>query len=351
MSEDKKIKVLCVEDEQEIRENIVDILRDEGFEVFEAGNGKEGFENFTQNKPDIVISDIMMPELDGYGLLKLIRESKNVRNNTVPFIFLTALGQKENVIKGVNLTANDYLVKPIDFELMIAKIREKTANHSRLQEVHDRNIKNLKSQVAVILPHDLLSYLDVISQTSSVLKSEPYGPLPHRRYLEDLDKIHLHTLKLRGAIANALDEAVIDHKLNAEEELFSITDFMDEFVASLSEKFKNRIELKKHIGADSALPRVKVDRLVLLEALRKIFAGMFKTDPEASISVAIMMDHFDQMVMVFYLKSKIENVSLRPNTDISQIGKVLDKQTCRFEVVAGKENTAILVIPAYRIIK
>jgi DNA-binding response OmpR family regulator len=128
MTEQNKIKILCVEDEQEIRENIAEILRDEGFEVFEAENGRVGFDSFLQNKPDLVVSDIMMPEVDGYALLKAIREGKNVKNNLVPFIFLTALGQKDNVVKGVNLSANDYLVKPIDFDLMIAKIKEKTEN-------------------------------------------------------------------------------------------------------------------------------------------------------------------------------------------------------------------------------
>ena len=98
MSEEIKAKILCVEDEQDIRENIADILRDEGFEVFEAKNGKEGFDSFLKNKPHLVISDIMMPEVDGYGLLKLVREDKTSRNSTVPFIFLTALGQKDNVI-------------------------------------------------------------------------------------------------------------------------------------------------------------------------------------------------------------------------------------------------------------
>ena len=177
MAEDRKVRILCVEDEQDIRENIAEILRDEGFEVFEADNGKRGYESFIKNTPDVVISDIMMPELDGYGLLKMIRENKTIRNSSVPFIFLSALGQKDDVIKGVNLSANDYLIKPIDFDLMIAKIKEKTSNLIKVQEVHDRSIKNIKSQVATILPSKLFSYLDIITQIAAVLKSEPYGPL------------------------------------------------------------------------------------------------------------------------------------------------------------------------------
>ena len=185
MTEERKIKVLCAEDEQDIRENMAEILRDEGFEVFEAENGKKGFEVFLKENPDIVISDIMMPEVDGYGLLNLIRESKNTRNNSVPFIFLSALGQKDNVIKGVELSANDYLVKPVDFDLMIAKIKEKTANATRVQEAQKQTIKNIKDQVTVALPGSVFSYLNIITHAASTLKDEPYGPLPHRGYIEE----------------------------------------------------------------------------------------------------------------------------------------------------------------------
>ncbi len=348
MSEDKKIKILCAEDEQEIRENIADILRDEGFEVFEAENGKKGFESFMQNKPDLVISDIMMPELDGYGFLQLIRENKNIRNNTVPFIFLTALGQKDSVVKGVNLSANDYLVKPIDFDMLVAKVREKTSNAIKVQEVHNRNIKNIKSQVSNVLPSEISSYLDVITQVTSVLKTEPYGPFSHRRYLEDLEKIYINSMKLRGAISNALDEKVIDNKLNADEEIIGIVEFINEFIASLSERFRSKIVFETPFNPEN-LPRLKVDRLVLLDAMRKIFAGLFKTDAEGIVNVSIMMDHLDQLIIIFYLKSQTPNINIKLNIDESQISKILDQQNCRFEIADNKEGTAILSVPSFRL--
>ena len=345
----EKIKILCAEDEQEIRENISDILRDEGFEVVEAENGKKAFEVFIQEKPDLVISDIMMPELDGYGLLQLIRENKNVRNNNTPFIFLTALGQKESVIKGVGLSANDYLVKPIDFDLMIAKIKEKTSNAIKVQEKHTRNIDNIKSQVSVVLPGELFTYLDVVTQLAAVLKDQPYGPLPHRRYIEDIDKIYMNAMKIRSSITNALDASVIDHKLNADEEIFTIGELLNDFVSNLSEKFKSKIRLEP-IFDEAATPKVKVDRLVLNEALRKIFAGMFKTDLDATIIVSVMMDHLDQMVIIFYLKSNHGKLDLKQNISESEVSKILDKQNFRFEILENKENTLMLTIPAYRLI-
>lgn len=348
MSEERKIKILCAEDEQDIRESIAEILCDEGFEVFEAENGKAAFESFMKNKPDLVISDIMMPELDGYGLLQLIRESKNIRNNTVPFIFLSALGQKENIIKGVNLSANDYLIKPIDFDLMIAKVREKTANAFKIQEAHDKNINNIKNQFSAALPAEVFAYLDVISQVSSLLRQQPYGPMPHRRYIEDIDRIYTNAIKMKAAVTNSLDSSVIDQKLNADEEIIAIVDFFDEFISSLSDKFKNRIKFEHNFESGS-MPRVKIDRLILLDALRKIFAGLFKCDSEASIEIVIMMDHLDQMVLIFYLKSQ-QKSDLRANLDEAQVGKILDKQNCRFEIIDGKETSVILVIPSYRMV-
>jgi len=349
MAEDRKVRILCVEDEQDIRENIAEILRDEGFEVFEADNGKRGYESFIKNTPDVVISDIMMPELDGYGLLKMIRENKTIRNSSVPFIFLSALGQKDDVIKGVNLSANDYLIKPIDFDLMIAKIKEKTSNLIKVQEVHDRSIKNIKSQVATILPSKLFSYLDIITQIAAVLKSEPYGPLPHRRYLEDIDRIYINSVKIRSSISNALDESVIDYKLNADEEIFSPVDLIQDFVFSLNEKFRSKVAF----GSESdftLVGKIKIDRLIFFEALKKIFAGYFKSDQNGIIVINMMVDHLNQLVIVFYLQSSIGKIDLKSNLDESQVSRVLDRQNCRFEIVELKENSSVLVIPSYRLI-
>lgn len=345
----EKIKILCVEDEQEIRENMADILRDEGFEVFEAENGRFGYESFLKNKPDLVISDIMMPEVDGYALLKMIREAKNIKNNLVPFVFLTALGQKDNVIKGVNLSANDYLVKPIDFDLMIAKIHEKTANALKLQEFHKGNIRNIKDQVSTVLPSQLFTYLDTITQVAKLLKEEPYGAMPHARYLEDFDKIYINALRLRSSITNALDSDVIDNKLDVNEEIINIVDFVDSFIDGLNEKYKSKINFD-HPFESELLPRVKMDKSILFECLKRILSGIFKADIEARINIAVMIDHFDQMALIFYLESDVPDLNVAAKIDQEKIREVLDKQSCLFDISNEKENSAVVFIPTFRLI-
>ncbi len=345
---DKKLKILCVEDEVDIRSNIADILRDEGYDVIEAGNGYEGFELFLSDRPDLIISDIMMPELDGYGLLKFVRDAEGFKNSTIPFIFLTALGQKDNVIKGVNLSANDYLVKPIDFDLLIAKVKEKTTNHQRIENFHQNQIGNIKNQISLILPKDSLNYLDVITEISSKLKQEPFGPFPHRQYLEEIKKIYLNAINLRTAIHNYLDKDVIDFKLNANEEVISLASFLENFVKNIDHDISSKITFN-NLHNINLLPEVKIDKIILIDGLGNIIYELLKNSTDtATISIGAMLDHLKQIVIVINLQSeKIIDITQINTTKISRI---LDKQNCRFELVDSRKNTAVVIIPDFRLI-
>ena len=344
---DKQIKILCVEDEIDIRSNIADILRDEGYEVFEAENGYHGYEIFIQEKPDLIISDIMMPELDGYGLLKLVRDTSSVKNSAVPFIFLTALGQKDNVIKGVNLSANDYLIKPIDFDLLIAKVKEKAENSQRVEIVHKDQIDNLKNQISIVLPKDVFSYLDTITKTASNLKNEPFGPLPHRGYLDEIKKIYLNAVSLRSVINNSLDASIIDFKLNVEEEIVSIHDFFEDFVKNIDQTIAQRISLE---GAHNMnlLPKIKIDKISLIEAIGILIYELLSKDDVSVLRISAMLDHLKQIVIIFYFDNK--DLDNKISVDEAKICNILDRQNCRFEVLKNKNNTAIITIPEYRLV-
>ncbi len=350
MTEERKIKVLCVEDEQDIRDTMAEILRDEGFEVFEAGNGKQGFEAYLQHKPDIIISDIMMPELDGYGFLKMVRESKD-KKNTVPFIFLSALGQKENILKGADLTANDYLIKPIDFDILIAKVREKATNAIKVQKDHESNIANLKNQISTALPSEIFAHLDGITQSLKILKDEPYGPLPHRRYVEDLNKLYFDSVKLKAAVINSLDHEVIDNRLNSNEEVFSLIDFLEQATTSLPEKIKAKVEFEKPFETDFC--KIKLDKSVLLELIKKVIGGVIKTDNEASIRITLMADNLNQTLIVFFIKSKLSIENLETGLEVDKIKNIGDSQGCYFKTTKNPDSDFAIIfsIPSYRVTK
>ncbi|MBP2561546.1 DNA-binding response OmpR family regulator [Neorhizobium galegae] len=115
------ITVLCIDDEADIRQLIVEELADAGFATLEAANGQEGLEAILSYWPDIVICDISMPVMDGHQLLAEIQMNHAELFN-IPFILLSALTDKDNVLTGLRAGAADYLTKPIDFDLLLAKL-------------------------------------------------------------------------------------------------------------------------------------------------------------------------------------------------------------------------------------
>jgi DNA-binding response OmpR family regulator len=105
-------KILIIEDNPDILENTSEILELSNYEVFRAQNGKEGITQAIANKPDLIVCDIMMPELDGYGVLHMVQKNPELQNT--PFIFMTAKTEKDEVRKGMSLGADDYITKPFD---------------------------------------------------------------------------------------------------------------------------------------------------------------------------------------------------------------------------------------------
>lgn len=117
--------ILVIEDNQEMADNIVSILELAHYNVMQAPNGKIGVEIAQQSHPDLILSDIMMPELDGYGVLHIL--NKDADTAGIPFIFLTAKADRNDLRNGMNLGADDYITKPFDsFDLLkVIEIRLK----------------------------------------------------------------------------------------------------------------------------------------------------------------------------------------------------------------------------------
>lgn len=104
-------QILVIEDEPEMRRNLLTILKLEKFQPLGAENGRIGLEMAKREKPDLILCDVMMPELDGHGVLEALRQDEDTAS--IPFIFLTAKGEKADLRSGMNLGADDYLTKPV----------------------------------------------------------------------------------------------------------------------------------------------------------------------------------------------------------------------------------------------
>ena len=104
--------ILIIDDHDEIRENTAEILELAGYKTLTAENGKRGVDIAIKEKPALIVCDIMMPELDGYGVLHLVRKNEDTQN--IPFIFLTAKTERADFRKGMEMGADDYITKPFD---------------------------------------------------------------------------------------------------------------------------------------------------------------------------------------------------------------------------------------------
>lgn len=123
-----KNKILVIEDEKTVRDNIATLLIEEGYMVLTAKDGEEGIMVARMEKPNLIICDIMMPGIDGYGVLKEL--STDPATNTIPFIYLTAKFEKEDFRKGMQLGADDYIFKPFKADDLLKSIE---ARFSRIQ--------------------------------------------------------------------------------------------------------------------------------------------------------------------------------------------------------------------------
>jgi DNA-binding response OmpR family regulator len=135
-------KVLVIEDNFEMRDNISEILQLADYEVYTAVNGKKGVELALKELPDIILCDIMMDELDGYGVLFML--NKHPKTSTIPFIFITAKTQKEDLRKGMEMGADDYLMKPFNDVELLNAIETRLKKRTQQKDFYSKSIQELQ---------------------------------------------------------------------------------------------------------------------------------------------------------------------------------------------------------------
>ncbi len=161
-------KILVIEDDPSVRASLKELLSEEGHSIFEAEDGRKGFKAAQDYLPDLIISDILMPEMDGYRLLKELQ--KEVITSGIPFIFLSAKTDLEDIRCGMNLGADDYLTKPYKAEHLISAVNSKLERRKYFEKKFD----NLYSNIAKSLPHEMRTPLvAIIGFSQLILEQAP----------------------------------------------------------------------------------------------------------------------------------------------------------------------------------
>lgn len=263
-------KILVVEDSKEVRNNISQLLSIKGYDVEIAENGKIGLEKVNKALPDLIISDIMMPEMDGHLFFNELRKCS--RTALIPFIFLTAKASPEAIREGMSVGADDYLVKPFRANDLFNAVEARLDKNSKWQS----KITSITSHISEYVPHELRTPLVSILGFSDIMLND-FDSIPDEEKIEMLRMIKVSSKKLYKTIEKFILYA--DFVLNSTDEY-----------SAINSNGTNVINIKKTIS-EVAMESVKnEDRL-----------GDLKMNlVDAKISI-------DREYFVFILEELIEN--------------------------------------------
>ena len=159
--------ILVIEDDPDVRDNIQDLLTAEDYLVVPASGGREGLKEAHLRQPDLIVCDVMMPDVDGYEVLRELRKQPDTM--TIPFMFITAKASRAEQRAGMDLGADDYLVKPFTAEELLQAVRTRLERRDAQSQWYQQRIQKLRSNLSRTLPHELRTPLSCILGYSEFL--------------------------------------------------------------------------------------------------------------------------------------------------------------------------------------
>ncbi len=280
--------VLIVDDREENLLLLEAILEPEGFKVFKALDGKSAIEIAKEKSIDIIILDVLMPEMSGLDVCRILREDFRLR--FVPIIMLTALSGREDIIKGLEAGADDFISKPVDDELLLAKVKSLV----KLKKSRDE-VEKLRNELSSMIVHDLKTPVHSILSCCELIKEEKVS----EKVLKYISLIEKSGEKLKRMISKFLDVAKIENgslSLNLEKvDLFSVISLIVEELNSIA-KGKNIDFGMENVNVTPPL-FMFLDREKIEEAFSNIIQNSLKFTPSGG-EVKILIDKKDNGVLI-----------------------------------------------------
>jgi two-component system sensor histidine kinase/response regulator len=270
--------ILVVDDDPGVLETVSLILEEEGYRVLGAAQGETALPVLEMIKPDLIISDVTMPGMDGFKLCEQVRARAAL--SPIPFIFLTGKGERSDIRKGMALGADDYLVKPFEPEELLSAVRIRLVRAAEARASVDKASADLKRMIVRVLTHELRTPLSLMFGYTELLET-----MGLETSEEDLQMIlhglHTGSHRLRDLSEGLLVLSRLESGQLAEEirQMRHVTTEPDEAVRAVVEQFESRaaargVSLVLHLGGSGAT--IAVDQAYLAEISQRLVDNAIK---------------------------------------------------------------------------
>ncbi len=274
-------KILIIEDGKDLRDDVIEMLSLEGYEAFGAENGLVGLNMAIQETPDLIICDVMMPELDGYEVLERLR--KNPKTATIPFVFLTSRTERVNMRQGMVLGADDYLTKPFHVSELLDTIQSQLGKRAELNAVAQRRLDELRESITISLPHEMRTPLNTIIGFSDMLIAEAQRLKPDQviEWATHINKaanrlfriVENYLIYARVALINSDPQDLEDYRQHTMRDLGMLLRLVGERVA---ERYERMQDLHIVIAEDAAECEVCASYIDVQKAVDEVLDNAFK---------------------------------------------------------------------------
>ncbi|HIK10555.1 MAG TPA: response regulator [Oscillatoriaceae cyanobacterium M33_DOE_052] len=291
-------KILVIEDDQFVRENILELLEAEEFATVGAENGTAGVLLATAEKPDLIICDVMMPELDGFGVLQELRSQEATA--TIPFIFLTAKADQIDQRQGMELGADDYLTKPFTRADILKAITTRLQKKALLEHQYEQRLDQLRRSIATVLPEELREPITRIIGFSHLLATEVMPPEEFREVAAKLDKSAASLCRLMENFwlyAELEAEATNPHSLSSWQN--NHTRNAHELISRIATETAATANRVSDLQLDLRPAHVKMSKLKLTKLVTELVDNAFKFSPPnttVTITVKVIGSGFELQV-------------------------------------------------------
>jgi DNA-binding response OmpR family regulator len=335
-----KKKILCIEDETDLRDNIALILQSEGYEVFQAANGQEGLDQFHKAHPDLILCDINMPVMNGYEVLNKINAASSEKKQVTPFIFLTALGQKKDVISGMERGADEYIAKPVDFDLLLSSIKARLKKADVSQDYQNHKLDEVYDKVSNLIPNEIKDPLASIISLSGAMKNEILGAFVDPRYVEMSSKIYLLAMQLNSKIEQALNSEMLSQAANDSDNKIA----PEALLSKIKQKANNN---NITYTLDKGLPNIMIDSEKFSNITSELLKKLARLPINGTLAVRNFLDYLDNMVITATCacdtpqNAELEEFATKFMDASATLNTKYNEDT--------KEQTCIITIPKHRL--